>query len=154
MKKDNLSKERIKKLLSIEDEMGGEEYIIDSYKKLKYGNDVIRDLEKVTIAYAVSSRLEAEAEYRVEVKKAELSEFFADLEEEAREYEQIIKPTDQRVKAYIERNPEYRRKKAKLAEFNRRLNVYKGYRMALKIKSDMLRTKAASVRIQEQSERE
>ncbi len=154
MKKDTLSKERIKKLLSIEDEMSGEQYVVDVYRQLKYGNNEIRDLEKATMAYAVAARLEAEAEYRVEVKKAELSEYFADMEEEAREYEQIIKPTDQRVRAYIERLPEYRRRRAKLAEFNRRLNVYKGYKMAIKMKSDSLRTKAASIRVQEQAERE
>ena len=143
-----MNKTFLKKILTIEDEMMGEEIVIDGYKSIQFGNSLSQSLEKIVKLYAVAVRLEAEAAWRLEVYKVDLQEFYSILDERTREYEIIGKPTEQRIKSYILKDPEYIAQKKQLLEYEKRYELWRGYKMTLDKKFEALRSMLATERLE------
>lgn len=141
-----MNKNLTKKLLTLEDDFAGEAYVIKIFNKIKFSNDIMQDLEDVVKAFAIAKKLEVEAAHRLEVGRVELNEFYSALDERAREYEISGRATDQKVKAYIQRDAEYVERKKYVLDLELRYDLLSSYSQIIKMKADVLRTKAASER--------
>lgn len=138
--------EIIERLLRFEDNLAGIQFSIDAYNDLKLTDDIDEQMDDTLHGYTATGVLEAHAQERYSVSKVELDEFHGELDEHAREIEIMSRPTDARVKAWIDRNDEYVRRKKRLIELERKWNVLKHLNRAFYMRYELLRTKSANLR--------
>jgi len=136
----------VRRLLRVEDNLAGTRFAIDAYDNLRLKNDIEVEMDDVLHGFQMTGVLEAHAEERYENSRIELDEFWGQLEEHAREMEVMSRPTDQKVKAYIQRDAEYISRKKRLSEIKRRWHVLKHLNKAFYMKYELIRTKSANVR--------
>lgn len=136
----------IRRLLRVDDSLAGIEFSIDAYNDLKLTHDIELEMDNILQAYQFTAVLEAHAEERYDNKKVELEEYWGELEEHCRSYELVERATDQKVKAWIARNPDYVKRKKKLLELKRRWGVLKFLVKSFYMKYELIRTKSANTR--------
>ena len=134
--------------MTFEDELAGEDILWNMLKDLEFGDNIEVDMQDVVKAFMLSGVLEAHADERYEKKRIELDEFRGELDEQAREFEVVQRPTDSKVKSWIDRNEEYVKRRKTLAKLARKLKILRHLNRAFQIKADLLRTKAANQRLQ------
>lgn len=137
----------VKSLLMFSDELGGERLVIDMYESLRLkGDNPEEQFNDALIGYQVSGNLEAIAACRFEKMEVDLKALYAQMDEHAREMDVIDRPTDAKVRAFIQRDERYIKKKKALAKAKEKWTMLRHYNWAFKMKIDLLRTKAASMR--------
>ncbi|HEC72372.1 MAG: hypothetical protein ACTSW7_01315 [Candidatus Thorarchaeota archaeon] len=138
--------EIVRRLLQIEDDLMGQRFAIDAYNDLKLNEDIESQMDDVLRGYQMTGVLEAHAGERCGVRKVELDEFYGELDEHAREAEVMSRPTDARVKAWINREEEYVKRKKRLLELERKHNVLKHLNRTYYMMYELIRTKSANLR--------
>lgn len=141
-----VKKSKIKRLLTFKDEIAGEKICWDILQDLEFSDDIDGQMEDVVQGFMLSGSLEASADERHERYRIELDEFKGELDERARE--ELDKITDSSVRAWIERNREYVKRRKRLARYNRQTKLLKHVNRAFQIKAELIRTKAANLRQQ------
>lgn len=137
---------KIRKLLTFEDQIAGEKICWNILEDLEFSDDVDSQMQDVVQGFMLSGALEASAEERYEQKRIELDEFKGYLDEQARD--DLDKVTDSSVKAWVERNREFVKRRKKLARYARQVKLLKHINRAFQIKAELIRTKAATLRQQ------
>ena len=132
--------------MRIDDDLMGQRFAIDAYNDLKLNEDIEAQMDDVLRGYQMTGVLEAYAGERHGVCKVELDGFYGELDEHAREQEVMSRPTDARVKAWINREEEYIRRKKRLIELERKYNVLKHLNRAYYMMYELIRTKSANQR--------
>ena len=137
----------VKSLLRFKDELRGESLVIDMYESLAFkGDNPEEQFNDALIGYQVSGNLEAIACCRYEKMEVDTKAYYAQMDEYCREMDVIDKPTDSRVKAYIQRDEKYIKRKKAVAKAKERWTMLRHYNQAFRMKIDLLRTKAANMR--------
>lgn len=141
-------RKKIKRLLNFVDEINGEEIAINMFKELQLNDEIDKDIRDVVIFFATCGAMTAFSEERYERQKIELDNYRGILDEEAREMDVISRPTEQKIKSWIDRHPEYVKKRRLLLRYKRQYELLKTYTKAFEKKAEMIRTKAATQRLE------
>lgn len=136
----------VRRILQFEDFLIGQQIAVDMYDNLKLNEDIESQMDDVLHGYQFTGNLEAHAGERHGICKVELDQFQGELDEYAREQEIMSRPTDTRVKNWINREEEFVRRKKKLLEFERLHNMLKHMNKAFYMQYELIRTKSANLR--------
>jgi len=139
---------KLRKLLIFEDELEGEPILIDMLKDLEFKDDFDSECDDVIKGFILSGKLESSAEERFELYRISIDEFRAELDDQCRETEIVSRPTDSKVKAWIDRNEEYVKRRKRLVKLKKQVSVLRHYNRAFVMKAELLRTKAANRRLE------
>ena len=140
------SAQLIKHILTIKASYDGEELSLDARKLLRYTEDIDADIKNVLINMQLVGSLYAEAEKDQAFLRIKLDAKRGELDEHGRDVEIVGRPTDERVKNWVNRHPDYvklRRQYSKAVKQTKRIEIlYK----ALEQKARLLQTKSANRR--------
>lgn len=138
--------EIVRRLLRVEDNLLGQQFAIDAYNDLKLEEDIETQMDDVLRGFQLTGVLEAHAGERYGISKVELDEFQGELDEYAREQEVMSRPTDARVKNWVNRNEEFVKRRKRLLELERKHNILKHLNRAYYMMFELIRTKSANLR--------
>lgn len=143
----SLSADLLKKFLHIEDsELDGQKVDLHLLDDLLTSSDIDSEIDKISVFFMLMSSMEAYAEERYENEKNHSKKIYAELDSKAREGDLLGRPTDAKVKAWIEGHSIYRNVDKKINKYKRQMKLYKGAAAAFEMKSKMLQTKSANTR--------
>jgi len=137
---------QLRELLQYTGERGGQALVIDMYQSLKYALDLDQSEEETLLGYMASGRLEADAFEDLEDAEIELKELRGNLDEYAREMEVLNRPTDSKVKAWIDRNEAYIAKAKAVASLRKHHKILWHFNRAYEKKLDALPSRSARSR--------
>jgi hypothetical protein len=143
----SLSANLLKNFLKIEDsELDGQKVNLDLLDDLLTSSDIDSEIDKCSVLFMLMSSMAAHSEERHENEKTNLKKIFAQLDSKAREGDLLGRPTDAKVKAWIEGNITYRTIQKRINKYKRQTSLYEGAAKAFEMKSRMLQTKSANIR--------
>lgn len=138
--------EQLMELLQYTGERGGHELVIDMYKSLQFAIDMDQCEQEALLGYMASGRLEADAFEELEDAEIELKELRGNLDEYAREMEVLNRPTDSKVKAWIDRNEAYIAKAKAVASLRKHHKILAHFNKAYEKKLEVLPSRSARSR--------
>lgn len=138
------------KMMRIECEYDGRPVKIDCSKLLTFRGELDDDRERCIKWHQRVGALMAEAIRRRDFLKAELDSLKGELDEHARKFEVLSRPTDEKVKNWVNRNPDYVNKRKMLAEQEAKVGKLNALHWSINKKIDMLVEKGADRRIEVQ----
>ncbi len=143
----SLSQNLLKNFLKIEDsELDGQKVDLHLLDDLLTSSDIDSEIDKISVFFMLMSSMESYAEERYENQKTHAKKIFAQLDTKAREGDLLGRPTDAKVKAWIEGHVQYRMCDKNINKFKRQMKLYKAAAAAFEMKSRMLQTKSANAR--------
>ena len=135
-----------RKLLTLELTVRGKPIIVDAFEQLQLTDDFDSMMNDVLHWYQLSGLAEAEAEAATGNMKVDIDRFGAELEEYCRDAEVLEKATDQRVKAWINRNEKYVQKQKRLTKLKMQHSIVKHLNRCFYMQYELIRTKSANIR--------
>lgn len=146
VKKKKSAEDTFRQSMFFEDNLNGEDLSIDTYEALRFKRDLDKDLNDVVVGYQQTAMTMARAELRLDLLKIDFDAFRGELDEYARSMEIIARPTDSKVKAYIDRHEECVKRRKALARVKEKYTMLKHFNRAFAIKAELIRTRAANIR--------
>jgi hypothetical protein len=135
------------KFLHIEDsDLDGEKVDLDLLDDLLTSKDIDSEIDKISVYFMLMSSMAAHAQQRYEDTKTQLKKIFGQLDDKARNSDLLGRPTDAKVKAWIEANPLYQKIQRRINLYERQYNIFNAAARAFEMKSRMLQTKSANTR--------
>jgi hypothetical protein len=143
----SLSRDLITHFLKIEDpDLDGQKVNLDLLDDLLTSSDIDSEIDKCSVMFMLMSSMEAHAEERYENEKINRDKIFGELDSKARDGDLLGRPTDAKVKAWIEGNVNFRNVGRRVNKFKRQMKKFRGAALAIEMKSRMLQTKSANIR--------
>jgi len=139
-------KDKIRELLYLRDFLLGEKVALDVWEDLKITEDPELQMQDCLYNYQLTGMLEAAAEAKVDIQKVDLDNMFAELDDYARNMEVMARPTDAKVKCWIQRDKKYIEKRKEIIDAKMKYLFWKHINRALVMKADFIRSKVASRR--------
>lgn len=139
----------LKVFLHFEDELNGQETVLDFLDGLLITEDISSEVDNVAVGYMLASSLASYAEERYENLKDESKKLYGELYDKAIDGEIMGRATNAKVDAWVNRNPAFFKIQKRLNKYKRQYKILVAAAEAYEIKSRMLQTKSANVRKQE-----
>jgi hypothetical protein len=140
------------KLLRLDTKVDGQQVVIDMYQSLQFTHQLDVEMEDSVLGYMVSGMLSAQAERQADDAKTELDEMRGSLDEYAREMEVLNRPTDEKVKAWVYRHPDYIAKRKEHSRLKETAGILKFFNRAFEMKVDLIPTRAGRAKRRQELE--